>query len=291
MNNTLIQLVGPAALAPVSYTHLDVYKRQAVGIVYDYRILHRALNPLQPSVNPFYLPQRRSDGLHGKPQLQAYRRGGQRIIDIERAAQLKLHRRPGAARHPVVPNARQRNLGVHRLGLACPPGRIGHGWACLLYTSLPAGRIPVYHFPVHLPGNRLLAQQPVIRRHRGLAGHGGKLCQVAFLDSAVNRQLQHPHVYLRILAGDHGGLEAGRFARRGDIGPLVRRLYRKTLAQEMCIRDSIKAKKKRNLGLKAWQKASLQLVLAIALALYFTNHVAVSYTHLSMGIHGNKSTR
>lgn len=30
---------------------------------------------------------------------------------------------------------------------------------------------------------------------------------------------------------DHGGLEAGRFARRGDIGPLVRRLYRKTLAQ------------------------------------------------------------
>ena len=40
--------------------------------------------------------------------------------------------------------------------------------------------------------------------------------------------------------------------------------------------DFIKAKKKRNLGLKAWQKASLQLILSIALAIYFGQHVGTS---------------
>jgi len=40
--------------------------------------------------------------------------------------------------------------------------------------------------------------------------------------------------------------------------------------------DFIKAKKKRNLGLKAWQKASLQLILSIAMAIYFAQHVGTA---------------
>jgi phospho-N-acetylmuramoyl-pentapeptide-transferase len=38
----------------------------------------------------------------------------------------------------------------------------------------------------------------------------------------------------------------------------------------------IKAKLKRNLGLKAWQKSGLQFILAVALTVYFANHVGTS---------------
>ena len=69
---------------------------------------------------------------------------------------------------------------------------------------------------------------------------------------------------------------AGAFAGHGDPVLAVCALSFFGFGLVGFLDDFIKAKKKRNLGLKAWQKASLQLVLAIALALYFTNHVGTS---------------